>query len=301
MLIEKLAILGVGLIGGSLARALRMAGACRHVTGFGRGVENLDEAVSLGVIDGYSKDLSAVVDGADVVVLATPLSTTEPLLRSLADCLSPRTVITDVGSAKGSMVKAARAALGARLRDFVPGHPVAGTEQSGVAASFPGLFRDHLVILTPIEETGSRALELVTRMWEACGARVVSLGVDHHDRVLAATSHLPHVLAYALVDCLAGMEDEEEIFKFSAGGFRDFTRIASSHPGMWSDICLANREHLLKTLENYQLRLKELTRLIETGDRDGLYEVFSRVKQTRDRFIAELQTPPGKAGDGEAP
>lgn len=289
MLINKLAIIGVGLIGGSLARALRRAGACAHISGYGRDQTNMQKAVELGVIDDYSKDIATVVVDADVVVLATPLSTIEPLLAAMAPALRPHTIITDVGSAKGSVVVAARAALNNRMQRFVPGHPIAGTEQSGVAASFADLFIDHMVILTPLEENDPDAVELITRMWKICGATVVSLSVDHHDQVLAATSHLPHVLAYALVDCLAGMNEHDEIFRFSAGGFRDFTRIASSSPEMWSDICISNRDNLLQVIKLFESRLHEMAEIISADDKEGLREIFARAKHTRDTQLAERQ------------
>ncbi len=290
MLINKLSIIGVGLIGGSLARALRRAGACKHISGYGRDEANLKKAVELGVIDEYSHDIETVIANADVVVLATPLTTIEPLLSSMAAALQPHTIITDVGSAKGSVVRAARSALDNKLQQFVPGHPIAGTEQSGVEASFADLFAEHMVILTPLEENSPEAVRLVTRMWEACGATVVSLSVDHHDQVLAATSHLPHILAYALVDCLASMDEHDEIFRFSAGGFRDFTRIASSSPEMWSDICISNRENLLQVIKQFETRLEEITALIRSNDKDSLRSVFARVKQTRDTLLTERES-----------
>jgi prephenate dehydrogenase len=290
MLINKLAIIGVGLIGGSLARALRRAGVCNHISGYGRDETNMQRAIELGVIDEYSHDITRVVADADVVVLATPLATMEPLLGALLPSLQTKTIITDVGSAKGSVVQAARNALGDRLRQFVPGHPIAGTEQSGVEASFADLFVDHMIILTPLPENETTAVETISRMWESCGATVVSLSVDHHDQVLAATSHLPHVLAYALVDCLAGMNEHDEIFRFSAGGFRDFTRIASSNPEMWSDICIANGDKLLKMISQFESHLAGIKAMISTNDRDNLREVFARVKHTRDTMLAERQS-----------
>ncbi len=290
MLINRLAIIGVGLIGGSLARALRRAGACHHISGYGHDESSLKRAVELGVIDDYSTDITRVVSDADMVVLATPLATMEPLLRRMMPALQPHTIITDVGSAKGSVVQAARNALDGRLQRFVPGHPIAGTEQSGVEASFADLFVDHMVILTPLEENDTTAVERVSCMWEACGATVVSLSVEQHDQVLAATSHLPHVLAFALVDCLAGLKEHDEIFRFSAGGFRDFTRIASSSPEMWSDICISNRDNLLKVIGQYERRLAEISTMIANNDRDSLREVFTRVKQTRDTMLAERQS-----------
>lgn len=290
MLINKLAIIGVGLIGGSLARALRRAGTCGHISGYGRDEGNMKRAVEIGVIDDYSTDLATVVAGADMIVLATPLATIETLLRGLVSSLAPQAIVTDVGSAKGSVVKAARATLGNRLQQFVPGHPIAGTEKSGVEASFADLFVDHMVILTPLPENDPQVVEKVTRMWETCGATVVSLPVEHHDQVLAATSHLPHVLAYALVDCLAGLDEHDEIFRFSAGGFRDFTRIASSSPEMWTDICLSNRDNLLKVLEQFESRLGEVATLIKENDRDNLRQVFADAKHTRDTMLAERQS-----------
>ncbi len=285
MLFDHVVIIGVGLIGGSLARALRRAGACGRITGVGRNRDNLERAVALGVIDDYQLDAAAAADGADLVVLATPLSTTGPLLKEIAAVLAPEAIVTDVGSAKGSVVTAARATLGDHFPRFVAAHPVAGTEQSGVEASFAELFDDHLVILTPVAETDARAAAAVQRMWQDCGARVVTLGVEHHDRVLAATSHLPHMLAYALVDCLAEMGESEEIFEFAAGGFRDFTRIASSSPVMWHDVCLSNREALLAIMDDFQEHLAEVRAAIAADDGDRLLAIFSRAKQARDDFI----------------
>ncbi len=290
MLINKLAIIGVGLIGGSLARALRRAGVCKHISGYGRNQLSMQKALELGVIDDYSDDITRVVNNADVVVLATPLATIEPLLESLKAAIKPHTIITDVGSAKASVVRAARKVLNNSLERFVPGHPIAGTEQSGVEASFADLFVDHMVILTPLEENDPEAVSLIRQMWEVCGATVVSLSVDHHDQVLAATSHLPHVLAYALIDCLATMDEHDEIFRFSAGGFRDFTRIASSSPEMWSDICIANRENLLQVIDQFANHLGEISALIRSNDSDRLRKVFARAKQTRDTMLAERQT-----------
>ncbi|MEX2523921.1 MAG: prephenate dehydrogenase/arogenate dehydrogenase family protein [Gammaproteobacteria bacterium] len=285
MLFEYVVIIGVGLIGGSLARALRRAGACARITGVGRHEANLKRALELGVIDDYQLDTADAVKDADLIVLATPLSTTESLLQGLQNSLKPDAIITDVGSAKGSVVNAARASLGERFGRFVPAHPIAGTEQSGVDASFAELFDDHLVILTPVKETDEQAIAAITQMWEECGARVVNMDVDQHDRILAATSHLPHMLAYALVDCLAEMEEREEIFRFAAGGFRDFTRIASSSPLMWHDVCLANRDSLLTVLDDFQEHLARVRAAVAGNDGARLLEIFNRARQARDDFI----------------
>ncbi len=285
MLINHLSIIGVGLIGGSLARALRKAKLVNRVTACNRNEDTLKKAIKLGVIDDYTLDISKAVKGADVVVIGTPLSTTEKLLPQIAEALDAKTVLTDVGSAKASVVNAARTALGDQFSRFVPGHPIAGTEQSGVEASFAELFIDHRVILTPVEETSDKAHKLITDMWQAVGADVIDLDVVHHDEVLAATSHLPHMLAYALVDCLAGMQERDEIFKYAAGGFADFTRIASSNPDMWHDICFSNREALLKTLDVFSDHINQIKAAIKDSDSDQLLEIFKRAKQARDEFV----------------
>lgn len=284
MLIQRLAIIGVGLIGGSLARALRRKRACGRIIGFGRDLEKLKKAVALKVIDEYSLTVANAVKEADMVVLATPLATTETLLRTMRGYLQDDVIITDVGSVKASVVEAARATLDKLMPHFVPGHPIAGKEQSGVEASSADLFEAHRVILTPLPETTINALDTVTRMWELCGAEVVQLDVEHHDEILAATSHLPHLLAYALVDCLAGQRERDEIFRFAAGGFADFTRIASSHPQMWHDICFANRKQLLRALDNFGGYLDNIRKAIDSGDSDALLQIFTRAKETRDRF-----------------
>ena len=284
MLFERIAIVGLGLIGGSLARALRRASLCGAITGYGRREAALQQAVEQGVIDHYSLDVRDAVDGADAVVLATPLSTTERLMRAMSEGLKPGCIVTDVGSAKGVVVAAARNLLSDRLSLFVPAHPIAGTEQSGVEASFAELFDDHVVIITPLAETERGAVETIARMWRGVGARVVELDVERHDEVLAATSHLPHVLVYTLIDCLARMQDKEEIFAYAAGGFADFTRVASSSPEMWRDICLANSSALLAVLDRFESHLDSARQAIAAGEGDKLTQIFSRAKQARDEY-----------------
>ena len=284
MLFDRVAIVGLGLIGGSLARALRRASLCGSITGYGRREAALQQAIEHGVIDRYSLDVAQAVDGADLVVLATPLSTTESLMRAMNEVLKPGCIVTDVGSAKGVVAAAARNALADRLPFFVPAHPIAGTEQSGVEASFAELFEDHVVIITPLAETGRDATEKIAAMWRGTGARVVELDVEHHDEVLAATSHLPHVLVYTLIDCLARMQDKQEIFDYAAGGFADFTRVASSSPQMWRDICLANSASLLAVLDRFEQHLGRARRAIAAGEGDRLMEIFSRARQARDEF-----------------
>ncbi|MBI5041981.1 MAG: prephenate dehydrogenase/arogenate dehydrogenase family protein [Gammaproteobacteria bacterium] len=282
-MIRRLCIIGVGLIGGSLARALRQAGYVQEIVGSSRRVEHLQEAVELGVIDRFDIDAARAVQGADMIVVCVPLGAMEQTFRSIAPTLAPDAVVTDAGSAKARVVAAARAALGARLSCFVPGHPIAGTEKSGVAASFAELYRNRKVILTPLAETDPAATARVQTMWETVGAQVQCMGVEHHDEVLAATSHLPHVLAFQMVDTLARMSDEDEIFRYAAGGFRDFTRIASSDPVMWRDICLANDRAVLLMLERYQQDLSRLAEAIRAGDGVELERVFRNAKAARDR------------------
>lgn len=282
-MIRRLCIIGVGLIGGSLARALRQAGACQEVVGSGRRVEHLQEAVDLGVIDRFETDAALAVQGADMVVVCVPLGAMEQVFRSILPALAADAVVTDAGSAKASVVGAARAGFGKLPTWFVPGHPIAGTEKSGVAASFAELYQGRRVILTPLENTDPAATARVQAMWEATGAQIQCMSVEHHDDVLAATSHLPHVLAFQMVDTLARMSDEDEIFRYAAGGFRDFTRIASSDPVMWRDICLANDRAVLKMLERYSSDLSNLADAIRAGDGAQIEAVFRNAKAARDR------------------
>jgi prephenate dehydrogenase len=290
-MINRLAILGVGLIGGSLARALRDAGHVREIVGYGRGLANLQRAVELGVVDRIETSPAAAVRGADMVVLATPVGTMPEILAAIAPYLDRETVVTDVGSVKGSVAAAARAALGTRLAGFVPGHPIAGTERSGVEASFASLFVGRRVVLTPLPENQAETVLRVRGMWQAAGADVVEMTVEHHDEVLAATSHLPHLLAYVLVDLLVQLEDRREVFAFAAGGFRDFTRIASSDPVMWRDISLANRAAIGHMLRAYRAKLDGLIAAVENGDAAALQSLFARAKAARDALINNDRKP----------
>jgi prephenate dehydrogenase len=284
-MINRLALIGVGLIGGSLARALRDAGHVNEVVGHGRGLANLQRAVELGVVDRIETTPASAVRDADMVVLATPVGCMAGIFAAIAPYLGKDTVVTDVGSVKGSVAAAARKALGGKFPDFVPGHPIAGTERSGVEASFASLYVGRRVVLTPLPETRPEALARVRAMWQAAGADVVNMSVAHHDDVLAATSHLPHLLAYALVDLLAQMNDRREIFSFAAGGFRDFTRITSSDPVMWRDISLANREAIVGMLKRYRLELDSLIAAITAGDAAKLEALFMRAKAARDALM----------------
>lgn len=282
-MIRRLCIIGVGLIGGSLARALRRAGYVQEIVGCSRRVEHLQEAVTLGVIDRFETDAARAIDGADMIVVCVPLGAMEQTFRSIAPVMPANAVLTDVGSAKASVVAAARATFGEIPARFVPGHPIAGTEKSGVMASFAELYQNRKVILTPLSETDPAAIAQVQAMWEVAGAQVQCMDVEHHDDVLAATSHLPHLLAFQMVDTLARMRDEDEIFRYAAGGFRDFTRIASSDPVMWRDICLANARAVLDMLDHYRADLDKLVAAIESADGVELERVFRNAKTARDR------------------
>lgn len=285
-MINHLGIIGVGLIGGSLALALKQAGYCRCVTGIGRNVARLQRAVSAGVIDDCSGDLGAGIAGCDMIVIAVPLDSYAGVFEKIRNHIGANSVITDVGSAKASVVDDARRIFGSVPANFVPGHPIAGTEKSGFEAAFPELFHRRRVVLTPLPgETDSSATEKVRLMWEAAGAIVEITDVEHHDRVLAATSHLPHILAFGLVDSLAKENNVEEIFRFAAGGFRDFTRIAASDPEVWRDICLRNRDAILDVMQLYSADLDGLRAAIDAGDGETLHAIFSRAKKARDKFV----------------
>ena len=284
---QTVCIIGTGLIGGSLALALKQAGFCRHVIGAGRTEATLQKAVELGVIDHYEMDYSVAVKDADIVVVAVPLSALKHVFEQIAPALSATAVVTDAGSAKQSVIKDAELALAKNFNRFVAGHPISGTEKSGVTAAFVDLYKNRKVILTPTDQADTDAVKLVTEMWQAAGAEVESMSARHHDMVLAGTSHLPHILAFGLVDCLNNLEEVDEVFRFAAGGFRDFTRIASSDPVMWRDICLSNREDILHMMEKYQQQLQTIHQALQDSDGEALINIFARAKQARDQFNNE--------------
>ncbi|MBS7660951.1 bifunctional prephenate dehydrogenase/3-phosphoshikimate 1-carboxyvinyltransferase [Pseudomonas lalucatii] len=283
-MIGRLVVVGLGLIGGSFAKGLRERGLCREVVGVDLDPESRRLAVELGVVDRCEESLAAACAGAEVIQLAVPILAMEKLLGQLAELDLGDAVLTDVGSAKGSVVRAARRVFEGLPARFVPGHPIAGSEQSGVEAANGELFRRHKVILTPLAETEPQALGLVDRLWRELGADVEHMQVEHHDQVLAATSHLPHLLAFGLVDSLAKRSENLEIFRYAAGGFRDFTRIAGSDPVMWHDIFLANREAVLRTLDVFRDDLDALRDAVDAGDGHQLLGVFTRARVAREHF-----------------
>ena len=285
--IEKLVIVGVGLIGGSFALAMKEAGAAGRVIGVGRGGRNIRRALDLKIIDAAGALDRATFADADLALLAVPVGQMRAVMRAIAPLIGPRTVVTDAGSTKEDVVALARRELKAALSRFVPGHPIAGTEKSGADAAFAGLYRGRRVVLTPLKETAPGALALVRAAWERCGASVSELRPREHDAVLAAVSHLPHMLAYALVDQIARAKNAKQLFSYAAGGFRDFTRIAASHPEMWRDICLANRKALLAELGRYGGELERVRKMLERGDARALEALFSGARGARERWLKD--------------
>lgn len=287
----RIAIVGVGLIGGSLARALKAAGATREIVGVARTTASLNKALELGVID-RAETAAANVGAVDLLVVATPVRAMPEVMRDFAPYLSPDTIVTDAGSVKSYVCDAAEQHLGPARTRFVPGHPIAGTESSGVEASFGTLFDRQTVILTPGAEVSPEAVETVSTMWRLAGAAVVSMDARQHDVLLAATSHLPHMVAYTLVNRLAAHPRHEDLFRLAAGGFYDFTRIASSDPVMWRDIALTNTGPLIESMKDFRAGLDALIAALEAGDEDALYRSFDTAKQARDLGLARKNGDP---------
>jgi prephenate dehydrogenase len=286
MLFGRVAIIGVGLIGGSFALALKAAGACNHVVGAGRNAANVKLAQERGIVDSIAPDAVAAAHGADLVLVAAPVAQFPKIFRDISSVLNPKTIVTDAGSTKRDVIAAARSGLGRKVAQFVPAHPIAGAEKSGAVAAAADLFRGKRVILTPLPENADSAVRKADAAWSACGARVTRMAPEAHDALLAAVSHLPHLLAFALVHGIAGRENPAELFSLAAGGFRDFTRIASSHPEMWRDICMANRDRLLQELSAYEDELLLIRKLLEAGDAAGLEKLFAEARAARDKWIA---------------
>ena len=281
MRFPKVAVVGVGLIGGSFALALKAAKACRQVVGVGRSAANLELARQKGIVDA----IGAGVEDADLILIATPVAQYARVLSALAPQIKPSALVTDAGSTKRDVVAAARAALGKKLAQFVPAHPIAGAEKSGAGAAAAELFRGKRVVLTPLPENADATVQAVEEAWRACGARVGRMSPEEHDAVFAAVSHLPHLLAYALVHEVAARDNSAQLFGYAAGGFRDFTRIASSHPEMWRDICAANRDRLLDELDRYVAKLRAVRPLVESGDGAALEKLFAEARAARERWL----------------
>ena len=294
---NKLLIFGVGLIGGSVALALKKVHFVSHIVGVGRNQLGLEKALQIGVIDSIcdmqkanvhnNSSLVKSIADADMILIAAPVAQTKSILQSIQPHLQLQTVITDVGSTKSDVLACAREILGVQFNQFVGGHPIAGAEKSGVAAATADLFIGKNVVLTPTAETNKHALDSVMQFWQACGANVSEMTAENHDAIFAAVSHLPHLLAFALVDEIAKRPNAKELFSFAASGFRDFTRIAGSHPEMWRDISLANKTALLSELSAYQLELNTLKILLENEDGQGLRALFERASVARNNWANE--------------
>lgn len=288
---KRVAIIGMGLIGGSLARVLQAHSDVGHVAGCVETDADAALARELGLADSVTTNPLEAAAGADIVVLAVGIDAMGPVCARLGGALGPDTVVTDVGSTKAGVIADVRSQLGDHVMTrFVPGHPIAGTENSGLRAGFQGLFAGRRAILTPLDETDPAALARVEQLWRAAGAHVSLMDPAHHDQVLAATSHLPHLLAFALVDTLAAMAERTEIFEYAAGGFADFTRIASSDPALWTRIMFANRREIMPVLDQYIIKLNDLRDSLENQDESTVRQSFTRAKDARDRFTERLDT-----------
>jgi prephenate dehydrogenase len=282
--LKKLVIFGVGLIGGSVALALKKTKTPVTIVGVGRSAESLQAALGLGVIDADTSDVATAIKDADLVLIAAPVAQTPAILNAIKPHLNASTVITDAGSTKGDVLQCAKDILGKQFNQFVGGHPIAGAEKSGVSAATADLYINKNVVLTPTAETAAEAIALVKTLWQACGASVSEMTAATHDGIFAAVSHLPHLLAFALVDDIASRPNAEQLFGFAASGFRDFTRIAGSHPEMWRDISLANRTALLNELDAYQQELSKLQQLLKAEDGAGLQALFERASVARNSW-----------------
>jgi prephenate dehydrogenase len=302
---SRVVVIGVGLIGGSFALALKQAGAVRQIVGLGRSEEAMARALALGIIDEIATNPADAVRGADLVLIAAPVAQTAPILAAILPHLEAHTIVTDAGSTKSDVVAAARAVLGNRIGQFVPGHPIAGSEANGPDAARADLYRRKKTVLTALPENTDAAVEQVAAAWRACGAIIHRLTPQEHDRVFAAVSHLPHLLAFALVDDIAARRDANLLFQYAASGFRDFTRIAGSSPEMWRDISLANRDALLGELDAYLAQLTQVRTMLAASDGPALESVYAQAQRARCAWTeaiesAEIQsaetTPPKESG-----
>jgi prephenate dehydrogenase len=294
----KVAIAGVGLIGGSFALALRKKRAVERIVGTGRSAATLARARELGIIDESAASIADAVEGARIVLIAAPVAQTEAILAAIRPHLGPGTIVTDAGSTKSDVVASARRALGDKIGQFVPGHPIAGRELNGPDAAIPDLYCGKKVILTPLAENSAQDVACIGAAWEACGAKIHRLTPEEHDRVFAAVSHLPHLLAYALVDDIAGKPHADLLFQYAASGFRDFTRIAGSSPEMWRDITLANSAALLKELDAYLAQLQSLRGHLVSGNGAAIEAVYANAQRARLNWSASIEATENQARQG---
>lgn len=284
---KRLCVIGTGLIGGSIARAAREQGLCEEIVAFGRekNLPNLQLARELGVIDRFYTDIGLALHNADLVIVATPVGSMRSIFEAIKPYWHPEALYSDAGSTKGSVVEAVEAAFGHVPNNFVPAHPIAGAERSGVEAAQADLFRNRRLIITPLENTDAALVEKLSRFWQQIGSSVSLMSVEHHDTVLAATSHLPHILAFALVGLLGRKDEQREIFKYAAGGFKDFSRIASSDPTMWQDICLANKHEIIPLIQQFKAELSHIEQLLADDNTRQLFDTFTYARNARQRFL----------------
>jgi len=283
---KKLVVIGAGLIGGSLIKSLKQNN-CQidEIIAVGRNLDVLKTAKQAGFIDDYSNDTSRSVIGADVIVVGTPVGTMAEQFSLIYENLDDDCVVTDVGSVKTDVVSSAKTALKDKFQNFVPAHPISGTEHSGFNASFAELFEGRFTVITPIENNNEKHIEMIRLMWRSTGSQILEMNYTTHDKVFAATSHLPHVLVYALMNAISGLDDSDKYFQVVAGGFLDYTRIASSDAVMWRDVCLTNQAPILEMIDKYKKQLTELEQMIENKDGQALYRQFEQAKQTRDKLV----------------
>ncbi len=287
---NRLCLIGVGLIGGSIAQAARQQGLCKQIVAFGheKNSPNLQLARQLGVIDDFYTDLPAALEQADLVIIATPVGAVSSVFAQLKPYWNPQAIYSDACSTKGSVVEAVQAVFGQVPDNFVPAHPIAGAERSGVEASSADLYQNRRVIITPLATTDTQAVDKLSQFWRQLGSSVSLMSVEHHDTVLAATSHLPHILAFALVGLLGHKDEQREIFKYAAGGFKDFSRIASSDPIMWQDICLANKNEIIPLIQQYKAELSRIEQMLADDQAQQLFDTFTYARNARQRFLDTL-------------
>ncbi|PPD35731.1 MAG: prephenate dehydrogenase [Methylomonas sp.] len=287
---KRLCVIGTGLIGGSIARAARAENLCDEIVAFGRekNLPNLQLAKELGVVDQFYVDMASALEQADLVIVATPVGSMQSIFESIKPHWNSHAIYSDAGSTKGSVVDAVRTVFGDVPSNFVPAHPIAGAERSGVDASTVDLFKNRRLILTPLDNTDARAVDKLKAFWQKIGSSVSIMSVEHHDTVLAATSHLPHILAFALVGLLGRKDEQREIFKYAAGGFKDFSRIASSDPTMWQDICLANKAEIIPLIQQFQTELSQIEQMLQQDQAQQLFDTFTYARNARQRFLDTL-------------
>lgn len=297
-LFNKIVLIGVGLIGGSFALSLKKAQAVSHIVGLDRHLSYLETAKRLGIIDSFTDDMASAVGDADLIVIATPVAQTGKVLSAIYPYLQANTIVTDAGSTKADVVLAARNSLAEKISQFVPAHPIAGREKNGPEAAIDDLYVGKKVVITRLAENADQSVELVSQAWRLCGALIHHLSPKEHDQVFASVSHLPHLLAYALVDDIAAKPHADRLFQYAASGFRDFTRIAGSSPEMWRDISLANRDAILEELDSYSLKLKQLRASLEASDSLALESIYSRAQTARVNWIAAIEAAESQNKDG---